>query len=60
MARNNQFKNSVNLKNSLKQQKVILKKYTNLEFENIKLLDFSNIKKMIILNIILKFYMKTQ
>lgn len=45
MARNNQFKNSVNLKNSLKQQKVILKKYTNLEFENIKLLDFSNIKK---------------
>ncbi|WP_419777441.1 TolC family protein [Malaciobacter marinus] len=45
MAKNNQYKQNVNLKNSLKKQKLILEKYTKLKYQEIKLIDFSNINK---------------
>ncbi|PHO10610.1 transporter [Malaciobacter canalis] len=45
MAKNNQYKENVNLKNSLKKQKLILEKYTKLKYQEIKLIDFSNINK---------------
>lgn len=45
MAKNNQYKENVNLKNSLKKQKLILEKYTKLKYQQIELIDFSNINK---------------
>jgi outer membrane protein TolC len=45
MAKNNQYKENINLKNSLKKQKLILEKYTKLKYQQIELIDFSNINK---------------
>jgi outer membrane protein TolC len=45
MAKNTQFKQNINLKNSLKEQKLNLQKYTDLKYEQIRLIDFSSISK---------------
>ncbi|RXK13148.1 transporter [Halarcobacter mediterraneus] len=45
MAKNSQFQQNVNLKNSLKQQELILAKYTNLKYDEISLINFDNIEK---------------
>lgn len=50
MAKNNQRQQNVNLENSLKQQKMILAQYTTLKFEEITLLDFSDVDEKGYLN----------
>ncbi len=50
MSKNSQFQQNVNLKNSLKQQELILAKYTNLKYDEIALINFDNIEKEKYLN----------
>ncbi|XPV68014.1 MAG: TolC family protein [Halarcobacter sp.] len=45
MAKNIQYKTNVDLKNSIKEAKLNLEKYTNLKYEQINLIDFEKIKK---------------
>ncbi|WP_044416174.1 TolC family protein [Halarcobacter anaerophilus] len=45
MSKNNQYKEIINLKNSIKEQELNLAKYTNLKYNQIKLIDFRNINK---------------
>ncbi len=45
MAKNTQYKTNIDLKNSLKESKLNLAKYTDLKYEQINLIDFNKIKK---------------
>ncbi|QDF28081.1 TolC family protein [Halarcobacter anaerophilus] len=45
MSKNNQYKEIINLKNSIKEQELNLAKYTNLKYNQIKIIDFRNINK---------------
>ena len=45
ISKNNQFKENISLKNSLKDKKFELSKYTNLKYEDIEIIDFKNISK---------------
>ncbi len=45
MAKNTQYKTNIDLKNSLKESKLNLAKYTDLKYEQINLIDFEKIKK---------------
>jgi len=45
ISKNNQFKENISLKNSLKDKKYELSKYTNLKYEDIEIIDFKNISK---------------
>lgn len=45
MSKNTQYRQSINLGNQIKEQKLNLAKYTNLKFEEIALINFDNIKK---------------
>jgi len=45
MAKNTQLKQNINLENSIKEQKLTLAKYTDLKYEQIGLIDFSNVNK---------------
>ncbi len=45
MAKNTQYKTNIDLKNSIKEAKLNLEKYTNLKYEQINLIDFEKIKK---------------
>ena len=50
MTKNAAYKSNVNLENSLKEQKYELSKYTNLEYEQIEILDFQVLNKDDFLN----------
>ena len=45
MAKNDQYKEYINLENSIKEQKAELAKYTSLKYEQIELIDFANVTK---------------
>lgn len=45
MDKNSEYKNNINLKNSLSQEELELSKYTDLKYQEIEILDFSTISK---------------
>ena len=45
ISKNNQFKENISLKNSLKDKEYELSKYTNLKYKEIEIIDFKNISK---------------
>eukprot|EP01156_Anaeramoeba_ignava_P014101 Anaeramoba_ignava/a608247_7.p1 GENE.a608247_7~~a608247_7.p1 ORF type:complete len:231 (+),score=7.52 a608247_7:559-1251(+) len=45
MAKNDQYKEYINLENSIKEQKAELAKYTSLKYEQIELIDFTDVTK---------------
>jgi len=45
MDKNSEYKNNINLKNSLSQEELELSKYTDLKYQEIDILDFSTISK---------------
>lgn len=45
MAKNTQFKEIINIRNSIKEQELELSKYTDLKYEQIELIDFANVNR---------------
>lgn len=45
MAKNTQFKEIINIRNSIKEQELELAKYTDLKYEQIELIDFANVNR---------------